>query len=112
MHQITLQDDSQGQWCCGYRHVHPVSPTDSHADQTHSSASTSPHVIHLRVSNRPSPPQTQTWAQRVTLELDLEGGPSGGAPLTYPHLFSRVPGHFGEILHPATGQAAGFILKA
>lgn len=82
MHQVTLQDDCQGQWGCEYRHVHPGSPTDSHPDQSHSSASPSPHVfhvIHLRVSTGPlasSDPNMGT--------LDLEGIPSRAPWL--PHL--------------------------
>lgn len=101
MHQVTLQDDCQGQWGCEYRHVHPGSPTDSHPDQSHSSASPSPHVfhvIHLRVSTGPlasSDPNMGT--------LDLEGIPSR-PPRLPTSLFSRVQGRCGEILRMATGQ--------
>lgn len=83
MHQVTLQDDCQGQWCCEYRHVHPVSPTNSHPGQTHSSASPSPHVIHLRVSTGPlasSDPNMGT--------LDLEGVPSRAPWLTHISVFT------------------------
>lgn len=83
MQQVTLQDDCQGQWCCEHRHVHPVSPTNSHPDQTHSSASPSPQGHSPKSFHR---------APRLLRpkhgHLGLEGVPSRAPWLTHISVFT------------------------